>query len=604
MDVAKNGVFQTKLKEGLPLDFRYIARISYPGLEAHEAMQATMSLYETDASGRPTKKGESQIESNILRNPVLRPTLYASKDDIHSSEHVPQFWFDDMRKQRPVLSEVLDGVGRLESRNLERDYGQGETTLGMSHGTGFMISPGVVLTNRHVAKWFVDEKTGTIKNSKTDGRPAKVYINFDATINGSSTSIFEIKKVLYFAQEDGPDAALLELHDAKGAPAPVPVSFEPVTGEDYRKVAVCGVPHVSFKDIRFMQTANVKRVSPGFMTGTWINEKRLAIQHDCTTGAGNSGSPLVDLSSGKVIGLHLAGGQKNSAEPLSELLREKEISEILGKASQGVAPLPLNSVSQTPRPSIPVDDFDKMAELLLPWNDDGEVDKIAQRTAGSVGLIEVENHPQGFSTVGSAFLVGKNHVVTTRYIAETLPSLGPPNQQPNQKGVDSKPVRAFIQFGSTIEGAPETRHEILAIKHVEELPANGIAILEIANSDLRPLPLATERVSNPGDTVMVIGFPLSGGRGEPEVENLVFGDAFGLRSVSPGRVIPPRENPDETLLWHDCSTTAGFGGAPLIDVRTGQVIGVHMGGMYLVGNFSRVISESLNNMIREFVPIE
>ncbi len=40
------------------------------------------------------------------------------------------------------------------------------------------------------------------------------------------------------------------------------------------------------------------------------------------------------------------------------------------------------------------------------------------------------------------------------------------------------------------------------------------------------------------------------------------------------------------MLKHNTSTLGGAGGAPLIDVATGQVLGIHYGGQYLLGNYT------------------
>ena len=58
-----------------------------------------------------------------------------------------------------------------------------------------------------------------------------------------------------------------------------------------------------------------------------------AIEHDCSTLGGNSGSPVVDLETHQVIGLHFGGrfGVRNYAVPLwmlagDPLLREGELN--------------------------------------------------------------------------------------------------------------------------------------------------------------------------------------------------------------------------------------------------------------------------------------
>ena len=47
----------------------------------------------------------------------------------------------------------------------------------------------------------------------------------------------------------------------------------------------------------------VKRLQPG----TIVTESSEIITHDCSTLGGNSGSPLIDLSTGEAVGLHFSG---------------------------------------------------------------------------------------------------------------------------------------------------------------------------------------------------------------------------------------------------------------------------------------------------------
>ena len=66
----------------------------------------------------------------------------------------------------------------------------------------------------------------------------------------------------------------------------------------------------------FMDVYNVKRLQPG--RAVTYSAKFSALEHDCSTLGGNSGSPVVDLETHQVIGLHFGGryGLGNYAVPL------------------------------------------------------------------------------------------------------------------------------------------------------------------------------------------------------------------------------------------------------------------------------------------------
>ena len=61
---------------------------------------------------------------------------------------------------------------------------------------------------------------------------------------------------------------------------------------------------------------NVKRLQPGEISGEALAD--FEIHHDCSTLGGNSGSPVVDLETHQVLGLHFGGRflESNSAVPL------------------------------------------------------------------------------------------------------------------------------------------------------------------------------------------------------------------------------------------------------------------------------------------------
>ena len=55
------------------------------------------------------------------------------------------------------------------------------------------------------------------------------------------------------------------------------------------------------------------------------------IEYDCSTQPGSSGSPVIDLETGKVYGLHFAGAYKiaNFGWPMWRVCQIPEVREIL-----------------------------------------------------------------------------------------------------------------------------------------------------------------------------------------------------------------------------------------------------------------------------------
>ena len=117
--------------------------------------------------------------------------------------------------------------------------------------------------------------------------------------------------LLHIEDDDGADFAFLkvERNGAGGHLSPsLRPSTTPVTASQY--VATVGypaadsrIPEHELMSRLFGDKYNVKRLAPGQV-------QRLAdglVLHDCSTLGGNSGSPVLALDTGEVVGLHFGG---------------------------------------------------------------------------------------------------------------------------------------------------------------------------------------------------------------------------------------------------------------------------------------------------------
>lgn len=76
--------------------------------------------------------------------------------------------------------------------------------------------------------------------------------------------------------------------------------------------------------------------------------------------------------------------------------------------------------------------------------------------------------------------------------------------------------------------------------------------------------------------VCLIGYPAERTAFYPkDLITRVFGEVFDVKRVAPGRL--HKVAADE--LWHDCSTLGGSSGSLLVDASTGEVVGLHYGGV-------------------------
>jgi hypothetical protein len=103
--------------------------------------------------------------------------------------------------------------------------------------------------------------------------------------------------------------ALLEIDITQLADNRLALKIDPSPVQPGIPVAVIGYPFKDgfrnplFTDTIFNDIYGVKRAAPGEITG--IGTDRLF--HDCSTLGGNSGSPVLSMESGGVIGIHYSG---------------------------------------------------------------------------------------------------------------------------------------------------------------------------------------------------------------------------------------------------------------------------------------------------------
>jgi hypothetical protein len=78
--------------------------------------------------------------------------------------------------------------------------------------------------------------------------------------------------------------------------------------------------------------------------------------------------------------------------------------------------------------------------------------------------------------------------------------------------------------------------------------------------------------------VVVIGYPDRDDTATDEQVTGVFQNVLGVKRLQPGRITSLRQLDGKLLFGHDCSTLGGNSGSCVIDLETGRVLGLHIGG--------------------------
>ena len=215
---------------------------------------------------------------------------------------------------RAVLEAALPSAGRIDVANHRLSW----------VGTGWMVKPSVVVTNRHVAEEFARSEPGFAFRKNQLGRQIKASVDWRHEHERADESVFRVKRVIRIEPDESFDVALLEIEQTGVDGEAQPGVIELATADELnaRGVgawhAVVGYPAQDSRNSAADQQRiydgiyNVKRLAPGQIAA--IRPDGL-LTHDATTLGGNSGSVLVDLASGKALALHFGGveGQENFA---------------------------------------------------------------------------------------------------------------------------------------------------------------------------------------------------------------------------------------------------------------------------------------------------
>lgn len=199
-------------------------------------------------------------------------------------------------------------------------------------GTGFVVGDDLLMTNRHVAELFV-RGLGREDLTFLPGHAAEV--DFGQEIGGGEGVPFAVRSVRMIHPYW--DAALLAVEGLDVEPLEL-LTTDPAGLAD-REVAVIGYPGFDARNDAelqyriFRRLFNVKRLQPGRLRGrakiASFGNVVDAVTHDSSTLAGNSGSAVIELETGKVVALHFAGRylEANFGVPAFELARDGHVRD-------------------------------------------------------------------------------------------------------------------------------------------------------------------------------------------------------------------------------------------------------------------------------------
>lgn len=204
------------------------------------------------------------------------------------------------------LLKSIYSIGRIEVNN-HPNY--------LWVGTGWIFAKNLLVTNRHVAETFIDNSGSRFRFRKFFNDFVEARVDFLAEYENPNAAEFTIVDCLFIGQGQYEDVAILRVNI--GDPTFEPLSILNNAPLKLREdIAVVGYPAYDsqtalMEDMQriFRGVYDYKRFAPGKITQLYANEG--VIVHDASTLGGNSGSALISLETGKVLGLHFAGKESS-----------------------------------------------------------------------------------------------------------------------------------------------------------------------------------------------------------------------------------------------------------------------------------------------------
>lgn len=299
-----------------------------PAAAAAETLESFRRTGALDAAQRQI------VEAIVV--PYLRPVIDVQQD---SYEKLTAPW-TPLNQSRAKVENAIRAVGRVEVFGLPGvPYG----------GTGSIVGPNLLMTNRHVAE-LVTPAVGFTQLIFHPGRSAG--LDFKQEVGSNESILVKVKRVRLVHPYW--DAAFLEVEGLPPNRPALQLLSRPPASLAKLLVAVIGYPAFDGRSDAGMQMTmfrgvfQKKRLLPGYTRNfrdiNSFGNVVSALSHDCSTLGGNSGSAVVDPKSGHIVGLHFAGIhlESNFAVPAWELAKDPKVVDLgvnfTPKPARGTAP--------------------------------------------------------------------------------------------------------------------------------------------------------------------------------------------------------------------------------------------------------------------------
>lgn len=213
--------------------------------------------------------------------------------------------------------------------------------------------------------------------------------------------------------------------------------------------------------------------------------------------------------------------------------------------------------------------------------------KVIERRIPSVGRVEFKFHPR-FKWGGTGWLIAENLIITNRHVAELF-ALKTANAVVISRNSLGTTIEVSIDFNAEYQtNKTSIEATVEEVVYMADQGYPDIAILKLSAGArmLEPIPISSsDLVAN--TELAIIGYPAYDPYRNPlkpaEVSR-IFGDIFEYKRLSPGLLLNEVVHPG--VFSHDASTLGGNSGSVVLDIKTGQAVGLHFSGVFHQENYA------------------
>lgn len=201
----------------------------------------------------------------------------------------------------------------------------------------------------------------------------------------------------------------------------------------------------------------------------------------------------------------------------------------------------------------------------------------------AVGRVDLQHNPD-FEWVGTGWLVDRDILVTNRHVANTFARRmgGEIRFRPGSGG---QAMAAEIDFLHELDRTATRAFRLVRVLHIEDEDGPDLSFVRVEQTKG---PLATpirlsSRAAAPSSIVATIGYPAYDSRiPEPALMERIYGSVYNLKRLAPGAIT----DVDAECILHNCTTLGGNSGSVVLDLETGEALGLHFSGRFLLANYA------------------